>query len=365
MAREQFFKRWLVESGTLVELFLYQAYDKHFKKHNTSFRRFRRPKWSARMGTMLWEHLHVVCWYAMVNKTPMDALVPVAQELHIYQTLLKQWLVELNRSGIRVQMSDFEHGELQVSRLAAQLEPVVERLYAHLKHNSKTFRHPISKTLARWRTFARNYQPKKTISSFGLPTECVKDAKSLASNVGAQQVMRLWDEMFSQPQESEPSSLIVSVLPLPDAQPEATLKPVQDTESPESIDKFLPPFIRVQSLSNGMLEVTALFTPRISIPMSPEAKQTLPPSLKKRLAPISTSVICVYRELEKAVQSLVPWFKEQGSLIAELDADYLKWQEAMKRKSVMDRLSKTFSEEEITLLSELLLERQAAATSPA
>jgi hypothetical protein len=173
--------------------------------------------------------------------------------------------------------------------------------------------------------------------------------------------------MFSQVQETQPSSLIVSVFPVPEAQPEATLepKPAQEPEAPVWTDKFLPPFIRVQSTNSGMLEVTALFTPRISIPMSPEAKQALPPSLKKRLTQISTSVICVYGELDKAVQALVPWFNEQGSLTKELDADYLKWQEAMKRKSVMDRLSKTFSEDEITLLSELLVERKTAAPSPA
>lgn len=354
LGREHFFKQWLVESGTLVELFLYQAYTKHFQSRNLSSSGRRRPKWCARVGTMLWEPLHVVCWYTMVNKTPLDQLAPVAKELEIFQTILKQWLVELNRSGIRVQRSDFEHGELQTKRLASQLEPVVARIYGHLKHNRKTFQHPITTGLGNWRTFARNYQPEKTISSFNLPTECVKDAKALASDVGARRVMRLWHEWFPQNQEKGSASLVVSVLPLPEASPEATLEP--KPKSTEWDDKFLPPFVRVQSASNGMLEVTALFTPSFSFPLSPEAKAALPSSFKKRLAQRSSSIICLYRELDKAVQSLVPWFKEQGSVTKELDADFLKWQAAMKRKTLMDRLSKTFSEDEITLLSELLAE---------
>jgi hypothetical protein len=378
LSREQFFRDTLIPTGTLVELLILAARDRGLNR-----------KYGGRLGTLLWEPLNLLSCYLLAKQEPSPTTLDVLQtNVLSISAHVREWLKEMTTR--RVAVYDFVHGQLSPEKLQELLAPAINSIYAVLmydtRHPDKWFAEYQSRmytlgtrdSMGAWRTFARNLEPERTVTTLKLPAIYKAAAKRLTSRQGIARVMTLWYQCF--PVERNPSVPAMPVVS-EDAQtksgtlslsnePEVAVPGQVAKDTPADVpastketvwaEETLPTFVSVSSVPSGMLEVSALFDPSVPVKQKPEVTKSLPVAMRKRFAKRSKVITCPYRDLPQAIDQITLWYRAECLEAAQLEEDYTTWAESFLSKDLVERLRKNFTDAEIPLLLREMTRQQNA-----
>jgi hypothetical protein len=360
LSREQFFRDTLIPTGTLAEIFIQAASDKGMNK-----------KYGGRIGMLIWEPLNLLSCYALAKQEPEPETLPLLHnEVLVISARIQQWLTQMTTG--RVSAYDFIHGQFSPEKLREQVGTAVNRIYVLLKydihHPNKWFAEYQSRmysigtrdSMGKWRTFARNFEPERTVDTLKLPAVYKAAAKRLTSRCGVEKVMTLWYQCF--PVERTPA--VAVELPVAQAASPAKRTPSPSSDAPavakvevansgtEPVwtEETLPTFVSVSSGPSGMLEVSAVFDPSTQVKLKSEVKKPLPVAMRKRFVKRNKVITCPYRDLSQAVDEITLWYRAECLEAAQLDQEYTMWAESFLSKDLLERLRKNFTEAEIPLL---------------